>query len=392
MLNLLKVNKKIDLKASSKMDGFMVPALNHIIFIAIFIILKCGSVDAGAPPIPGSESPPIPGSEAPPIPGSFVQTEVSINNKATELYLRNAKSFSGTKIKMVAGVYMVTECVLLCEKDENCDFSVLDDMQNCTLYSTKTNNKTTDQNATDINVGTDTQMVCSSIAFKKRSDSTTFDKASTTKFCTAKYSYETKGCYNRCGGKTGWCTKYCGVNKACCRAHIPEQGDEGECAILNNGYDGQHKCALGVTYGELGNKTYVFVGFKRSFSSARQKCSTVGGDLVSIESPHEFYYINNHMENHVEKGGYYLVGYKKKKGADNWHWVDDDDDDKAYNGNVWNFEIPLCSGEAWWINSNNNTVEWFGRIRQKQACLEASMESRGNFVCQKKTIKSFSFT
>ncbi|XP_066924708.1 uncharacterized protein [Clytia hemisphaerica] len=375
----------------SKMDGFMVPILNHIILIAIFISLKCGSANAGAPPIPGfgdppipgSGAPPIPGSGAPPIPGSVAQTEVSINNKTTELYLRSAKSFSGTKIKMVAGVYMVTECVLLCEKDENCDFSVLDDMQNCILYSTETNNKTTDQNTTDINVGTDTQMVCSSVAFKKRSDSTTFDKASTTKFCTAKYSYETDGCYNKCGGKTGWCTKYCGVNKACCRAHIPEQGDEGECAILNNGYDGNHKCMLGVTYGELGNKTYVFVGFKRGFSKARHKCSTVGGDLVSIESPRELDYINNHMENHVEKDGYYLVGYKKKKGADHWHWVDDDDDKGAYNGNAWNFEIPSCSEKAWIdFNSGNNTVEWFGRIRQKHACLEPSMESRGNFVCQ----------
>ncbi|XP_066910118.1 uncharacterized protein, partial [Clytia hemisphaerica] len=288
------------------MDGIVVPLLNHIILIAIFLILKYGPVDAGAPLIPGSEAPPIPVSVAPPIPVSVVQTEVSINNKTTELYLRSAKSFSGTKIKMVAGVYMVTECVLLCEKDENCDFSVLDDMQNCTLYSTETNNKTTDQNTddkttdqntTDINVGTDTLMVCSSVAFKKRSDSTTFDKASTTKFCTAKYSYETDGCYNKCGGKTGWCTKYCGVNKACCRAHIPEQGDEGECAILNNGYDGNHKCMLGVTYGELGNKTYVFVGFTRSFSKARHKCRTVGGDLVSIESPRELDYINNHMEN-----------------------------------------------------------------------------------------------
>uniref|UniRef100_A0A7M6DR91 Apple domain-containing protein n=2 Tax=Clytia hemisphaerica TaxID=252671 RepID=A0A7M6DR91_9CNID len=134
------------------------------------------------------------------------QETVSAASSQTTRYIRNAKSFSGTKIKMVAGVYMVTECVLLCEKDENCDFSVLDDMQNCTLYSTETNNKTTDQKGT---LKTD-DSPCVSVVFKKRSDSTTFDKASTTEFCTAKYSYETDGCYNKCGGKTGWCTYHCG--------------------------------------------------------------------------------------------------------------------------------------------------------------------------------------
>ena len=68
----------------------------------------------------------------------------AISQNNTILYLRDAESFSGTKIKMVANVSMVTECVLLCEKDENCDFSVLD-AQNCTLYSMMTS----DHNITD---------------------------------------------------------------------------------------------------------------------------------------------------------------------------------------------------------------------------------------------------
>ena len=66
-----------------------------------------------------------------------------------------------------------------------------------------------------------------------------------------------------------------------------------------------------VEHGHLGNKTYVFVGFTRVFSKARNKCGKVGADLVRIESMEELQYINSQMEGSVSQTMVHLLVKKK---------------------------------------------------------------------------------
>ena len=146
-----------------------------LIHLLSIVSIDITFVECGAPPLPsGGSYPPNPPSQPdppmpihPPDPATATTTESKIptEKKTSELYFRNAKSFGGTKIKMVANVYMVTECVLLCDQDESCDFSVLE-TQNCILYSmNKTLQKSQIVNETN-NIVMETEVLCSSVSQK----------------------------------------------------------------------------------------------------------------------------------------------------------------------------------------------------------------------------------